>query len=193
MLDNLNKYDIILASNSPRRKELLQRLGIKFKVRCLLGVDESYPEGLVGEEIAHYVSKKKAEAHRPSMSDNELIITADTMVYCDDKVLGKPANAKEAKEMLYLLSDNMHQVITGVSILTADRFETFTTVSDVKFAPLTNQEIFFYVNNYLPFDKAGGYGIQEWIGMVAVEEIRGSFFNVMGLPIQRLYARLKTF
>lgn len=193
MLDNLSGYEIVLASNSPRRKELLKRLGLKFKVRCLFGLDESYPEGLTGEAIVHHVAKKKAEAYRSSMSAGELLITADTMVFCNGAVLGKPINPEKATEMLTLLSGQTHQVITGVSVMTAERFETFTAVTDVKFATLTESEINFYIKNYLPFDKAGAYGIQEWIGLVAVEQINGSFFNVMGLPIQRLYALLKTF
>lgn len=193
MLDNLKSYDIVLASNSPRRKELLQRLGLNFKVRSLFGVDESYPDTLKGDAVACYIAKKKAEAYRSSMSPNELLITADTTVYCDGEILGKPSNADEATRMLQLLSGRTHQVITGVSILTARRFENFAVTSDVKFARLTADEIDYYVSNYLPFDKAGAYGIQEWIGLVAVEELRGSFFNVMGLPIQRLYTILKTF
>lgn len=193
MLDNLKSYDIILASNSPRRKELLKRLGLKFKVRCLVGLDESYPEELRGESIAHYIAKKKAEAYRPSMSARELLITADTMVFCQGEALGKPTNTEKAIEMLRKLSGQTHQVITGVSVMTTQRSETLAAVTDVKFATLTDDEIHYYINNYLPFDKAGAYGIQEWIGMVAVEEIHGSFFNVMGLPIQRLYALLKTF
>lgn len=193
MLDNLKKYDIVLASNSPRRKELLQRLGIPFKTRTLFGVDESFPAGLSGEEVACHIAKKKAEAYRSSMSENELIITADTTVYYGGRVFGKPANAEEAEYMLHTLSGNVHQVITGVALLTAERLDVFAVSSEVKFAKLTDEEINFYVSNYLPFDKAGAYGIQDWIGLVAVEELHGSFFNVMGLPVQRLYARLKTF
>ena len=193
MLDNLKQYDIVLASNSPRRKELLQRLGINFKVRNLFGVDESYPADLRGEDVACYIAKKKAQAYRSSMSAKELLITADTTVFYDGQILGKPSDADEAKKMLGLLSGNTHQVITGVAILTALRSEYFAVTSDVKFARLTDEEIDYYVSNYLPFDKAGAYGIQEWIGLIAVEELRGSFFNVMGLPIQRLYTMLKTF
>lgn len=193
MLENLKKYDIVLASNSPRRKELLQRLGITFKVRNLFGVDESYPDNLLGENVAAYIAKKKAEAYRPSMSPNELLIAADTTVYYDGQILGKPSNAEEAEAMLHMLSGHTHQVITGVAILTAERFENFAVTSHVKFAKLTDEEIHYYVSNYLPFDKAGSYGIQEWIGLIAVEELQGSFFNVMGLPVQRLYTMLKTF
>lgn len=193
MLDNLKKYNIVLASNSPRRKELLQRLGVPFKVRTLFGIDESFPEALRGEDIVRYISRNKAQAYRSSMAPNELLITADTIVYLDGKVMSKPKTAAEAKSMLHLLSGKMHQVITGVTILTAEQTDNFAVTSHVTFAELSNEEIDFYVDNYLPFDKAGAYGIQEWIGLVSVEEIRGSYFNVVGLPVQRLYQRLKKF
>lgn len=193
MLDNLNKYQIVLASNSPRRKELLQRMGVNFKVRTLFGIDESFPDSLRGEDIVCYISRNKAEAYRSSMAGNELLITADTIVYLDGEVMGKPKNAEQAKEMLHKLSGKTHQVITGVTIVTTERTENFGVTSQVKFAELTDEEINFYVDNYLPFDKAGAYGIQEWIGIVAVEEIKGSYFNVVGLPVQRLYQKLKSF
>lgn len=193
MLENLNKYEIVLASNSPRRKELLQRMGVNFKVRTLFGIDESYPDSLRGEDIVCYISRNKAKAYQSSMAPNELLITADTIVYVDGEVMGKPKNAEQAKEMLHKLSGKTHQVITGVTIVTAKRTENFGVTSQVKFTNITDEEINFYVDNYLPFDKAGAYGIQEWIGIVAVEEIKGSYFNVVGLPAQRLYQKLKTF
>lgn len=193
MLENLNKYEIVLASNSPRRKELLQRMGVNFKVRTLFGIDESYPDSLRGEDIVCYISRNKAKAYQSSMAPNELLITADTIVYVDGEVMGKPKNAEQAKEMLHKLSAKTHQVITGVTIVTAKRTENFGVTSQVKFTNITDEEINFYVDNYLPFDKAGAYGIQEWIGIVAVEEIKGSYFNVVGLPVQRLYQKLKTF
>lgn len=193
MLENLNKYEIVLASNSPRRKELLQRMGVNFKVRTLFGIDESYPDSLRGEDIVCYISRNKAKAYQSSMAPNELLITADTIVYVDGEVMSKPKNAEQAKEMLHKLSGKTHQVITGVTIVTAKRTENFGVTSQVKFTSITDEEINFYVNNYLPFDKAGAYGIQEWIGIVAVEEIKGSYFNVVGLPVQRLYQKLKTF
>lgn len=193
MLENLNKYEIVLASNSPRRKELLQRMGVNFKVRTLFGIDESYPDSLRSEDIVCYISRNKAKAYQSSMAPNELLITADTIVYVDGEVLGKPKNAEQAKEMLHKLSGKTHQVITGVTIVTAKRTENFGVTSQVKFTNITDEEINFYVDNYLPFDKAGAYGIQEWIGIVAVEEIKGSYFNVVGLPVQRLYQKLKTF
>ena len=193
MLDNLKNYDIILASISPRRKELLQRLGLPFKVRTLFGVDESFPENLRGEEIALYIARKKAEAYKSSMSSNELLITADTIVCLDGVVMGKPYGAENAKTILRQLSGRVHQVITGVTVLTQVKRESFAVTSHVKFANVTEDEIDYYVDNYLPFDKAGAYGIQEWFGLVAVEELRGSYFNVMGLPVQRLYTVLKQF
>lgn len=193
MLDNLKKYQIVLASNSPRRKELLQRMGVNFKVRTLFGIDESYPDSLRGEDIVCYISRNKAQAYRTSMAPNELLITADTIVYVDGEVMGKPKNAEQAKEMLHKLSGKSHQVITGVTIVMAERTENFGVTSQVKFAEITDEEINYYVDNFLPFDKAGAYGIQEWIGIVAVEEIKGSYFNVVGLPVQRLYQKLKTF
>ena len=193
MLDNLKNYDIILASNSPRRKELLQRLGLPFKVRTLFGVDESFPENLRGEEIALYIARKKAEAYKSSMSSNELLITADTIVCLDGVVMGKPYGAENAKTILRQLSGRVHQVIPGVTVLTQVKRESFAVTSHVKFANVTEDEIDYYVDNYLPFDKAGAYGIQEWFGLVAVEELRGSYFNVMGLPVQRLYTVLKQF
>ena len=193
MLENLNKYEIVLASNSPRRKELLQRMGVNFKVRTLFGIDESYPDSLRGEDIVCYISRNKAKAYQSSMAPIELLITADTIVYVDGEVMGKPKNAEQAKEMLHKLSGKTHQVITGVTIVTAKRTENFGVTSQVKFTNITDEEINFYVDNYLPFDKAGAYGIQEWIGIVAVEEIKGSYFNVVGLPVQRLYQKLKTF
>lgn len=193
MLENLNKYEIVLASNSPRRKELLQRMGVNFKVRTLFGIDESYPDSLRGEDIVCYISRNKAKAYQSSMAPNELLITADTIVYVDGEVMGKPKNAEQAKEMLHKLSGKTHQVITGVTIVTAKRTENFGVTSQVKFTNITDEEKNFYVDNYLPFDKAGAYGIQEWIGIVAVEEIKGSYFNVVGLPVQRLYQKLKTF
>lgn len=193
MFDNLKKYKIVLVSASPRRKELLQNLGLTFKVRTLFGIDEQYPDTLRGEDIPRFISRKKAEAYRSSMADDELLIAADTVVCLDGRTLGKPHDAQEAKAMLHKLSGRFHQVITGVTVMTKDQMENFAVTSQVKFADLTDEEIEYYVDNYLPFDKAGAYGIQEWIGMVAVEELRGSYFNVMGLPVQRLYNVLKKF
>lgn len=193
MLSHLNKYHIILASASPRRRQLLSGLGIDFEVRTLAGIDESYPDHLQGEAIAAYISKAKAEAYRATLAPNDLVITADTIVSVDGNVLGKPANEAEAHQMLQLLSGRTHEVVTGVTLMTKSQQQTFTATTSVTFAPLTEAEITHYVTHYRPLDKAGAYGIQEWIGMIAVESIQGSYFNVMGLPVQRLYTVLKQF
>lgn len=186
-------YQVVLASNSPRRKELLGGLGISFEVRTLQDIDESYPDTLRGEEIPMYISAKKAEAYRQTMAENELIITADTVVCDNGIVLGKPKDKAEAKQMLQQLSGHPHEVITGVSIVTQEKTVQFASTSKVFFSALTDDEIDYYINVYQPFDKAGAYGIQEWIGFVGVTRIEGSYFNVMGLPIQRLYTELKQF
>ena len=191
MLENLNKYRIILASNSPRRKELLSGLGIQYEVKTLPDIDESYPEGLDGMEIPAFIARSKADAYREVMQTDELIITADTIVWLDGNVMGKPKDAEEAREMLRSLSGQTHQVITGVCLTTAVYQRALATMTDVTFAPLSEEEIAYYVERYSPMDKAGSYGIQEWIGFIGVESISGSYFNVMGLPIQRLYTELK--
>jgi septum formation protein len=191
MLENLNKYRIILASNSPRRKELLSGLGIQYEVKTLQDIDESYPEGLDGMEIPAFIARSKADAYREVMQIDELIITADTIVWLDGNVMGKPKDAEEAREMLRSLSGQTHQVITGVCLTTAVYQKAFATMTDVTFATLSEEEIAYYVERYSPMDKAGSYGIQEWIGFIGVESISGSYFNVMGLPIQRLYTELK--
>ena len=202
---------IVLASNSPRRKELLAGLGLDYEVRTLQGLDESYPEGLSMEEIPQYISRKKAAAY--TLQPDELLITADTIVYLEGEVLGKPADETEAKEMLRKLSGKTHQVVTGVtlkaspdpskggenggnktpSLLERDgvRLHSFACVSQVTFAKLTEAEIDHYVTHYHPLDKAGAYGIQEWIGYIGVTSLEGSYFNVMGLPVQRLYSEMK--
>lgn len=186
-------YKVILASNSPRRKELLGGLGIPFEVRTLKDIDESYPNSLRGEEIPMFISGKKAEAYKQKMADDEMIITADTIVYDHGQVLGKPKDREEAISMLRQLSGHAHEVITGVSIVTKEKTRQFASTSKVYFDTLADDEIIYYVDNYHPFDKAGAYGVQEWIGYVAVTRIEGSYFNVMGLPIQRLYTELKSF
>lgn len=184
-------YHIILASNSPRRRELLSGLGLDYEVRTLPGIDESYPDTLQGEEIPVYISSQKASAYLDALKDNELLITADTIVWLDGRVLGKPADEEEARRMLRDLSGKTHQVITGVTLATTTFQKSFASVSQVTFATLTEEEISYYVNHYHPMDKAGSYGVQEWIGFIGVERIEGSYFNVMGLPVQRLYKELK--
>lgn len=184
---------LILASNSPRRRELLAGLGYPYEVRVLDGIDESYPATLHGSEVATYISRVKAEAYRTTMAEDEIIITADTIVCLDDKVLGKPSDKDVAMAMLRSLSGRVHQVYTGVTIVTSKESSTFVSRTDVTFATLTEEEVQHYVTHYRPMDKAGAYGIQEWIGYIGVERIEGSYFNVMGLPVQRLYTELKKY
>ncbi|MCX6326375.1 MAG: Maf family nucleotide pyrophosphatase [Bacteroidia bacterium] len=192
MIDNLNKYRIILASRSPRRQQLLRELGLKFDV-VIKEYTETYPEGLVGEEIARYVAHEKALSFINEISDNEIVITADTIVWCNSKVLGKPLNSEDAIRILNEISGNTHEVITGVSILSPLKEVTFSVSTKVTFEPLSGEEINYYVDKFTPYDKAGAYGIQEWIGIIACSNIEGSYFNVVGLPVQRLYKELQSF
>ena len=193
MLENLNKYKVILASNSPRRKELLSGLGIDYEVKTLPDIDESFPQGLSEVETATYIACAKADVYRGIMQPDELIITADTIVWLDGKALGKPVDEDDARRMIRNMSGKTHSVFTGVAITTKDVQHCFVAQSDVTFAELTDEEIEYYVCKYRPMDKAGAYGIQEWIGYIGVERIEGSYFNVMGLPVQRLYTELKKF
>lgn len=193
MLSNLKKYHILLASKSPRRRELLSELRIPFNCISLGNIDESYPDSLRSEDVPQYLANRKADAFRKYINENDLIITADTLVIKDDKILGKPKDKDEAFKMLRTLSDGIHKVVSGVCIMSIDRRTSFTTETEVKFGHLTDEEAHYYIDNFQPFDKAGAYGIQEWIGCVAVESIRGSFYNVMGLPIHRLYQELRNF
>ena len=186
-------YKIILASNSPRRRELLGGLGIPFTTRVLDGIDESWPQELKGEEISLYISREKASAYKKSVGPDELVITADTIVYVDGEVLGKPVSESDARRMLRMLSGRWHEVITGVTLMTAEREHSFAVTTRVRFCDLTDAEIDYYIKNYAPMDKAGAYGIQEWIGYVGVDRIEGSYFNVVGLPVQRLYRELLEF
>jgi len=191
---NMNlPYKIILASNSPRRRELLGGLGIDFTVKVISGIDESWPHDLKGEDIPLYISRQKAAPYKPQIAPDELVITADTIVYVDGQVLGKPHDKADAVRMLKLISGRWHEVITGVTLMTQDRERSFAVTTRVKFANLTESEINSYVESGLPMDKAGAYGIQEWIGYVGVEAIEGSYFNVVGLPVQRLYRELLDF
>lgn len=192
MLDNLKKYQIILASNSPRRKELMSGLGVDYVVKTLPDVDESYPDSLQGGDIPEFIACKKAGAYRSILQPGELLITADTIVWLDGKVLGKPQGREGAVEMLRVLSGKKHQVFTGVCLTTTEWQKSFTAASDVLFDELSDEEIAYYVDRYQPMDKAGAYGVQEWIGYIGVHSISGSFYNIMGLPIQKLYKVLKT-
>lgn len=184
---------VILASNSPRRKELLAGLDIPFEVRVLPSVDESYPETLKAGDIPLFISKKKADAYRDFIQPDELIITADTIVWLEDSILEKPKDEADAVAMLHRLSGKMHEVFTGVTLTTRDKQTSFVAASKVKFATLSDDEIDYYVQRYRPLDKAGAYGVQEWIGYAGVEYLEGSFYNVMGLPVHRLYKALKEF
>ena len=190
MLDNLKKFNIVLASNSPRRKELMSGLGVDYVVKTLPDVDESYPDTLQGEEIPLYIAKEKADAYIPMMQPDELIITADTIVWLDGKVLGKPRDREDALQMLRTMSGRTHEVFTGVCITTTDWQRSFTAQTEVRFATLSEDEIIYYVDNFKPMDKAGAYGVQEWIGFIGVENISGSYYNIMGLPVQKLYREL---
>lgn len=191
VLPNLKQYKIVLCSNSPRRKELMRGLGLDFQTRVIDGIDESYDKSLPGEDIAKIISEKKAESYKATMSSDELIITADTIVYVDGELLGKPQDRLDAIRMLKMLSGKSHDVITGVCIQTQTKSTSFSVKTKVTFAQMTDDEINFYIDNHKPYDKAGAYGIQEWIGYIGVESIEGSYFNVMGLPVQKLYSVLK--
>ena len=192
VLKNLEKYNLILASASPRRQQLMKDLGLAFEVKPA-DVDEFYPENLGMTAIPEYLAQLKADALNGSMGENDLIITADTIVWKDDKVLGKPADHQDAFDMLKSLSGSQHQVITGMHLQSKTKKISFHAVTEVWFDELTDDEINFYIDKYKPYDKAGAYGIQEWIGFVGIYKIEGSFYNVMGLPIHKLYQYLKEF
>ena len=190
--EKLKPYNIVLVSQSPRRRELLKGLELEFECTSV-DTDESYPASLKDGEIPMYIAEQKADAYLPQMEDNTLAITADTVVLINGSVLGKPKSRQEAVDMLHTLSGNAHQVITGVCIFTKGKRKTFSVLTDVQFTTLTDAEIEHYIDTYKPFDKAGSYGVQEWIGYVGIEKITGSYFNVMGLPVQRLYKELNQF
>lgn len=207
-------YKIILASNSPRRKELLAGLDLPFEVKVIKGIDESYPASLDAYQVAEYISRKKAEAYRPLLDGTDassedsadaqlLILTADTVVIAPTEneqndqegkgvILGKPRDAEDAHRMLRMLSGKTHHVVTGVCLTTSQAQRQFSVVTEVTFKPLSDEEIDYYIEHYKPFDKAGAYGIQEWIGYIGCTGLKGSYFNVMGLPVQRIYEELKS-
>lgn len=190
IIDKLNGYRIILASRSPRRQQLLREMGLRFDV-VIREFDESYPGDLTGREIAEYISSRKAQSFKNEISSDEIVITADTVVWCDKQVLGKPVDTEDAIRMLKEISGNTHEVITAVSIIAKGKEVTFSESTKVTFEEMSSEEIMYYAENYRPFDKAGAYGIQEWIGIIACSHIDGSYFNVVGLPVQRLYSELK--
>lgn len=193
MIEDFSKYRIVLASNSPRRRELLAGLGIEFSTRVIDGIDESWPEGLKGQDIPLHISQNKSKAYISTLAPDELVITADTVVMADDRVLGKPHSPAQAREMLHILSGRSHEVITGVTLATRERSRSFAVTTKVCFDSMTDNEIDWYIEHYSPFDKAGAYGIQEWIGYIGVTSIEGSYFNVVGLPVQRLYREMIDF
>ena len=192
IIDKLENHRLILASRSPRRQQMLRELGLKFDV-VIKEYPEAFPDGLEGKSIAEYISRQKAVSFIGELTENEIVITADTIVWCNNKLLGKPRDFSEAEYMLREISGNTHEVITAVTLLSLAREKTFSVSSHVTFDPLTPEEISFYISNYKPYDKAGAYGIQEWIGLIACSGIEGSYFNVVGLPVQKLYKELKSF
>ncbi len=192
IVDSFVNYRIILASQSPRRKQLLSELGLKFDI-VIKDYTESYPEGLNGEQIARYIASEKAKTFKNELSDNEIVITADTIVWCNNHVLGKPTDYDEAVSILKEISGNTHEVITGVTILSSTKETTFSESTKVTFDQLSDDEIRYYIDNFKPYDKAGAYGIQEWIGIAACSHIDGSYFNVVGLPVQKLRLELEKF
>lgn len=192
-LENLSIYNVVLGSGSPRRRELLGLLDIEFTVDTGHAIDETVPCGMSPERVPEYLSRLKAEVFSLEPGDSRLVITADTVVILDGEVLGKPHDEAAAAGMLRMLSGQVQTVVTGVTVSTVSRRESFSAVSTVEFAPLSDEEILYYVGRYRPLDKAGAYGIQEWIGAAAIKGISGSFYNVMGLPVHRLYEALKLF
>lgn len=189
----LEGYNLILASASPRRRQLLADCGLNFTLAEKFECDESFPADMPACEVAQYLSKIKSNAYPNELADSDIVLTADTVVIAEDKILGKPADKTEATAMLSMLSARKHIVTTGVTIRSKRHSHSFSVTSAVSFRALSNEEIDYYIETYKPYDKAGAYGIQEWIGYVAIEGIEGSFFNVMGLPVQRLYMELDAF
>lgn len=191
--DKLSAYNVILASASTRRRELLRATGIEYSLAQRFECDEEYPLSLPVEDVAPYLSRLKSHAYPVELGFRDILITADTTVVLGDRVLGKPADEAEAREMIASLSGREHSVVTGVTLRMKRREHTFSSTSKVRFAELSEEQIAYYVENYKPMDKAGAYGIQEWIGYCGIESIEGSFYNVMGLPVQRLCRELEAF
>jgi septum formation protein len=185
-------FSFILASRSPRRQQLLRELGLKVDI-VIKDYEEKYPDNLEGAGIAEYLAQQKSKCFINKIGDNQIVITADTIVWCNNMVLDKPANHKEAFDILKIISGNTHDVITGICLRSNIDQRVFSETTKVTFEPLSEEEINYYIKNFRPFDKAGAYGIQEWIGMAGISRIEGSYFNVMGLPVHRLYKELKIF
>jgi septum formation protein len=192
MSSPFDRYRIILASRSPRRQQLLHETGLEFDV-LIKEYPETYPEGLDGRLIAEYISLQKALSLKNDLSENEIAITADTIVWCKNKVLGKPIDYNDAIKILREISGNTHEVITGVTLISIAREKTFSVSTRVTFDAFSDEDIKYYVDTFSPYDKAGAYGIQEWIGLVSCSGIEGSYFNVVGLPVHTLYKELKEF
>lgn len=193
IFENLKNKRIILASKSPRRKNLLKATDIDFSIINSKEIDETVPENLINEHAAVYLAEHKANAYKNDLRDNEILIAADTIVCLNRKILGKPTDFKDAFSMIKSLSGKKHKVITGVSVISKKKSSSFSSTSIVWFKDIPDEEIIYYINTYKPYDKAGAYGIQEWIGLTCIEKIEGSYFNVMGLPVQKLYETLKEF
>jgi septum formation protein len=190
--DHFDNFRIILASRSPRRQQLLKEAGLKFDI-AIKEYPETFPEGLDGKATAEYISYQKASLFKGELSASEIVITADTIVWCNNKILGKPVDYDDAFHILEEISGNIHEVITGVTFLSSVKEKTFSVSTRVTFDALSDAEIKYYIDEFKPYDKAGAYGIQEWIGLVACTSIEGSYFNVVGLPVQTLYKELKKF
>lgn len=193
LLEKIKEYSLILASGSPRRQELMKAAGFTFQLYSDLEVEETYPENLSGQEIPVYLAQKKSAAYSVPLNERDVLITADTIVCKGNRVLEKPVNKEEAMATLGLISGDSHFVYTGVCLRSAAKLSSFVATTEVRFGSLSEEEINYYIDHYKPYDKAGAYGIQEWIGYIGAEEIRGSYFNVMGLPVHRLYRELEVF
>ena len=191
--DTLKNHRLILASQSPRRRQLLSDCGLEYELAERYEVEEVFPATMEADEVPVYLSRLKSEGYPAELAENDILLTADTVVIVDNKILGKPTDEDDARAMLRTLSGRVHRVTTGVTLRSKSRVKSFAVQSDVYFRELTDEEIDYYVVRYRPMDKAGSYGIQEWIGYVGIERIDGSFYNVMGLPVQRVYAALGEF
>ncbi len=191
MINNVLKNKYILASQSPRRQELLRMLGLDFEVRSK-NIEETYPNNLPLTEIPIYLSQKKAKSISSDVAEKAIIIAADTIVTIDEKILEKPIDRSDAQKMLEMLSEKQHKVVSGVTIMQGDNMKSFNEITKVTFKSLSSEEIYYYIDKYKPYDKAGSYAIQEWIGMIGVKRLEGCYYNVVGLPIHKLYKTLLT-
>jgi len=189
----LEKFKITLASQSPRRHELLAGLDIKFSIEANKDEEEIYSEDIPSNQVPEFLARHKSESFHRKLEQNEILITADTLVFCKNEILGKPKDRKDAENILAKLSGKKHRVLTGVALRSNYTFRSFTSTTEVTFKKLSNDEIKYYLDNYKPYDKAGSYGVQEWIGYIGITSIKGSYFNVMGLPVQKLYTELMNF